>query len=440
VTDLAALARAGDVRGLRAALAGHDVPGVVDELERRDPLTRAVAFRSLPKGQALAVFEDLDPALQAELLDGLRAEATADLLTALDPDDRVGLLDELPATVAHQLLQGLDERERAMTTALLGYPAESAGRRMSPQVVTVPAELSVGQALAHVRHHEPDAETIYVLPVVAAGRCVVGVVSLRRLFVSDPALPVTEVMSEPIVVRADDDQELAARVVRDHGAVAVPVVDREGRLLGVFTVDDAMRVLEHEESEDIARTGGAEPLARPYLATSVLDLVRSRVGWLLVLIVAATLTVNVLDHFEDTLAEVVALALFVPLLIGTGGNAGAQAATTVVRAMAVGDVRFADLARVVGREVLTGALLGSVLAVVGFGPAVLFVDAGVAVVLSSALVVVCTLATTAGSLTPMLAKRLGVDPAVVSAPFITTFVDTTGLIVYFLIAQAVLGL
>lgn len=257
---------------------------------------------------------------------------------------------------------------------------------------------------------------------------------------TDDDVPVREVMSVPVTTRATDDQELAARLVRDRGLLVLPVVDSEDRLVGAFTVDDAMRVLEDEESEDIARAGAAEPLRRPYLTTTVVGLVRSRIAWLLVLIVAATLTVNVLDYFEDTLAEVVTLALFVPLLIGTGGNAGAQAATTVVRAMAVGDVTLADLPRVVGREVLAGLLLGSTLAVVAFVPAALLVDTDIATVLAAALVVVCTAATLAGSVTPMVARRVGVDPAVVSAPFITTFVDATGLVVYFLIARLVLGI
>jgi magnesium transporter len=440
VDDLNSLARAGDLRGVKAALAEEDVPTVVDELERLDAVTRAVAFRALPKDMALAVFEDLDPALQSELLDTMRQETVTELIADLDPDDRATLLDELPATVANKLLQGLSPYERSMTTALLGYPPDSAGRRMSPQVVSIPERMTVGQALDHVRTHEADAEMIYTLPVVGQGRRILGVVSLRRLFVSDPALPVTEVMSEPIVVHASEDQEVAARLVRDHGTLAVPVVDAEDRLLGVFTVDDAMRILESEESEDFARTGGSEPLRRPYLATRVLELVRSRIIWLLVLIAAAALTVNVLDYFEDTLAEVVALALFIPLLIGTGGNTGAQAVTTVVRALAIGDVRFRDLPRVVGRELMTGASLGALLGAAAFFPVTYLVGADIAAVLSTSLVVVCTMATTAGAVIPMIAKRVGVDPAVVSAPFITTLVDATGLVVYFLIAQAVLGL
>ncbi len=440
VDDLTTLTRRGDLSALRSWLCQFDVPGIVDELERRDSLTRAVAFRSLPKDSAMEVFKHLDPPLQRELVEELRHEGVADLVTAMDPDDRAGLLDELPAAVAARVLSGLSPSERGMTTILLGYPPKSAGRRMSPEAVRIPTDFTVGEALSHVLDNESDAETIYTLPVTSAGRRVEGVVSLRRLLVSDPDTQVQAVMSPPITVEATRSQEAAARVVRDHGLVAVPVVDSEDRLLGLFTVDDAMRVLEEEESEDIARTGGSEPLRRPYLTSRVLQIVRSRIVWLLVLIAAATLTVNVLGYFEETLAEVVALALFVPLLIGTAGNTGAQAATTVVRAMAVGDVRFGELPRVVSREAVVGLLLGTILGLVGFVPAALVAGPHVALVVALALAVVCTLATTAGAFTPMIARRAGLDPAVVSAPFITTFVDATGLVIYFLIARVVLGL
>ncbi|HVL84000.1 MAG TPA: magnesium transporter [Pseudonocardia sp.] len=440
MSDLATPARAGDLRVLRELLGGLPVADIVDELGRCDPLTRAVAFRALPKDLALEVFEDLDPALQRDLLDDLREETVRELVAGMDPDDRASLLDELPAGVAARLLSGLAPAERAMTTALLGYPPDSAGRRMSPEVAALPEGLTAGQALEHVRRTGENAETIYLLPVLGAGRRVCGVVSLRRLLVSDPATPVADLASEPIVVRATDDQELAAQVVRDYGLVAVPVVDHEERLLGVFTVDDAMRVLEREEDEDLARAGAAEPLRAPYLSVGIGRLVRTRIAWLLILVVGATLTVNVLEFYSERLETVVTLALFVPLLIGTGGNAGAQAATTVVRAMGVGDVRFADLPRVVGRELATGALLGAGLAVIGFVPAALFAGVDIATVLTLALVAVCTLATFVGSLVPMLAKRVGVDPAVVSAPFITTVVDAVGLVVYFVVAGLVLGI
>jgi len=428
-----------EVAGLRDRLSDLSPREVVDELERLGDVDRAVAFRTLAKDRALAVFELLDPPLQGELVTALREDTVAEIVAGLDPDDRAVLLDELPAGVANRLLRGLTPAERAVTTAMLGYPPDSVGRRMTPAVVGLSVGLTVGEALAEVRRREDGAETIYLLPVVDQGRRVVGVVSLRRLLVTDPDVPVREVMVAPVTARADDDQEIAARLVREHGLVAMPVVDAEDRLLGVITVDDAMRILEAEESEDSARAGGTEPLRRPYLTTRVRDLVRSRIVWLLALIAAASLTVNVLDHFEDALAQVVTLALFVPLLIGTAGNTGAQAATTVVRAMALGDVEFRDLVRVAGREALIGLLLGSLLASAALAPAWWVAGREVAVVVSVTLVVICTLATTVGSATPLLARRLGLDPAVVSAPFITTLVDSSGLVAYFLVARAVLG-
>lgn len=438
--NLSEFAQPGDIAQLRRALLDMSTAEIVDELERMDRTDRAFIFRALGKDDALRVFEDLDPTVQGELISGLRDSTVVDLIAALDPDDRAQLFDELPAKVTSRLLTGLTPHERAMTTELLGYPADSVGRRMTPELVAIPDTITVSAALARVRQRGRQAETVYLLPVIGAGRVVTGVVSLRRLLFTDDDVLVSDVMSEPVMVNAYDDQEDAARLVSEQGLLAVPVVDAEGRLVGLFTVDDAMEILESEESEDIARAGASEPLRRPYLSTSIWGLVRSRIGWLLILIIAATLTVNVLDYFEDTLAEVLALALFIPLLIGTGGNAGAQSATTVVRAMAVSDVRFRDLPRVIGREVTTGFLLGSTLAVVGLIPAGLLVGWNIGLVLAIALVLVCTLATLIGSFIPMIAARLGVDPAVVSAPFITTIVDATGLIVYFLVARAVLGL
>lgn len=429
-----------ELHALQDHLAELDVPAVVDELGRMDRVNRASAFRVLPKDRALAVFEDLDAPLQHELIDAMRKTRTAEIFAQLDPDDRASMLEELPAGVVTQLLQGLSEHERDMTTDLLGYPQRSAGRRMSPEVVHVAANMTVGQALARVRRLGHDAETIYVLPVLGSGRKVVGVVSLRRLFLTDDDTKVIDVASDPVMVHARDDQEDAARVVRDNGMIAVPVVDDEDRLVGILTVDDAMRVLEQEEDEDAARTGATAPLGRPYLSVGPFALVRARIGWLLVLVAAATLTVNVLDHFQEALDQVVALALFVPLLIGTGGNAGSQAATTVVRAMAVGDVRPRDMLRVISREMATGLLLGITLAAVGIVPAALFVDWPMATVVAVTVVAVCVLATSAGAAIPLVARWAGVDPAVVSAPFISTVVDATGLIVYFLVAQAILGL
>lgn len=399
------------------------------------------AFEAVSADRTAELFAVLDGEVRAGLLTELPRDRAVALFTLLDPDDRAWLGQRLPREVWRPLVDGLAPPAREATLALMAYPAGSTGRAMSPHVIGLDVDQVVGAALEQVRQAGPRTETLYMLPVLDPADTVVGVVSLRRLVTSDPQLPIAELMSTPaVVVRAEQGQEEAARAVREARLIAAPVVDDAERLLGVLTVDDAMRILAEVDDEDAARGSGSELLRRPYLLTSVPEIVRSRIGWLLVLILAATLTVNVLDYFEGTLAQVVTLALFVPLLIGTGGNVGAQSATTVVRAMAVGDVRLRDLPRVVGREVAAGLLLGLTLAVVGLLPAAWFAGWSIAAVVCLSLVVICVLATGVGSLTPLLARRAGIDPAVVSAPFISTVVDATGLVVYFVTARVVLGI
>jgi magnesium transporter len=264
---------------------------------------------------------------------------------------------------------------------------------------------------------------------------------LRELVLAAPQDRVRSIMTQEVYsARADEDQEQAARLMKEAGSLAMPVTDTEGRLVGVLTIDDAMEVLEAEDTEDILRGGGSEPLGRPYLTVSTLYLARTRATWLLILIIASTLTVNVLQYFEVALQTVVTLSLFIPLLIGMGGNVGAQSATIVVRAMAIGEVRPADFARVVLREIRVGALLGLMIGFIAYFPVMIIFGFRFGNVISLSLFAISTLAAIVGSVLPLLAKRVGVDPAVVSAPIITTLVDATGLIIYFLIAGALLGL
>ena len=439
--ELDELLEGGDLQLVDRWLAHADVVGIADELSRLPAEKRAVAFRLLAKDRALEVFELLDPSLQQELLEGLRDSNVRQLFEDLDPDDRARLTEEMPAKVATRLLAGLSPNERQLTATLLGYPEDSAGRLMSPEVASLRANMTVAEALDRLRRVGNSAETIYALPVTDDHRRLVGALGLRDLVLAKPDARVGDLMdTEVFSARVDADQEEAARLIREADLLALPIVDTEDRLVGIVTVDDAMEVLEEEETEDVARAGGAEPLGRPYLATSILQIARSRVIWLLVLIVAATLTVNVLSAFESTLSDVVALALFIPLVIGTGGNTGAQAATTVTRALAVGEVRFDDVWVVVLREARVGLLLGAMLGLLAFVPTSVIVGRDIAIVVSVTLVAVCTLAAFVGSLLPLVARRAGVDPAVMSAPFITTLVDASGLVVYFLIARAVLGL
>jgi len=441
MTELTDLTRTDDLSRLEGWLEETGTLDIAEELARLAPNEKAVPFRLLPRDRALAVFEALDPVHQQEVLEGLRAGAVHELVEAMDPDDRARLVGELPAKVATRVMAGLSPTERAMTAALLGYPEESAGRLMSPEYVNLRAAMTVADALAKVRRVGAEAETIYALPVTDDQRRLQGVVSLRELVLAPAATRVQDLMTTDVhSVHVTDDQEMAARLMQEADLLALPVLDSEDRLVGVITVDDAMEIIEAEETEDLALHGATQPLGRPYLAVSVLGLARSRALWLLILILAAALTVNVLQYFEDTLETVVTLALFIPLLIDTGGNSGAQASTVVIRAMAVGEVRFTDLPSVVWREARVGLVLGIILAAAGFVPVALLFDSDIALIVSITLVTICTWATLAGSMLPMLARRVGVDPAVVSAPLITTLVDATGLIIYFVVAQAVLGL
>ncbi|MEU6558723.1 magnesium transporter [Nocardia nova] len=419
----------------------HAPHRIADELARMDAVHAGIAFRLLDKDRALAVFEELEPVDQQQILSGMRDQSFRELIEGMDPDDRARMLREAPATVAKKVLAGLSPRERRMTAALLGYPEGSAGRYMTPEVVALHRDLTVAEALGVVRAKGAHAETVYTLPVVDGGRRLIGIVEMRELVLSDPATLLAElVVTEPVFARATDAAEKAARLMRETNLINLPVVDSEDRLVGLLTIDDAVEVIEAADSEDVARQAGASPWAGHYMAAGVFQLARYRAMWLLLLLVAATLTVSVTDAFEATLAQAANLALFIPLLIGAGGNAGAQAATSCVRALAVGEVRVSDLVRVIWRECRVGLVLGSMLAVVGMVIGAAFVGAQIALVVGITLVIICGWAATIGGTMPLLAKKLRIDPAVISAPMVTTMVDATGLIIYFTTAKLVLGI
>ncbi|MFI6365903.1 magnesium transporter [Nocardia sp. NPDC050630] len=414
---------------------------IADELARMDAVQAGIAFRLLDKDLALAVFEELEPVDQQQILEGLRDQSFRDLVEAMDPDDRARMLREAPAKVAKKVLAGLSARERRMTASLLGYPEGSVGLYMTPEVVALPRNLSVPDALQTVRIKGINAETVYTLPVVDAGRRLTGIVELRELVLSRPDAMVSDlVVTEPTFVRATDSAEKAARLMRETNVINLPVVDSEDRLVGLLTIDDAVEVIEAADSEDVAKQAGSAPWEGHYMAAKVFQLARYRALWLLLLLFAATLTVSVTDFFEGTLQQAAHLALFIPLLIGAGGNAGAQAATACVRALAVGEVRGSDLFKVIWRECRVGLVLGTMLATAGIAIGALFVDPGTALVVGITLVIICGWAATIGGTMPLLAKRFRIDPAVVSAPMVTTLVDATGLIIYFTTAKLVLGI
>ncbi|MGD7002214.1 magnesium transporter [Corynebacterium halotolerans] len=413
---------------------------VVALVERSENIRAAVILRLLSRERSIAVFDALDAGHQADLIGALQSGEVYDFFGELDPDDRVSLLDELPAEIADQLLRNLDPTERDITGVVLGYPKGSIGRRMSPEVPILHPEMTVVDTLRYLRAESGDLETIYLLPVIGHDRKLLGVLSLRALFRAEDGQRLEELMNKPIFANSHDDAEETVRWFMPLDLLAMPIVDDSHRLVGILTFDDAQDILQEADDEDTARSGGHEPLQQPYLSTPLVKVVRSRVVWLLVLAVSALLTVQVLDTFEDTLAAAVVLSLFIPLLTGTGGNTGNQAATTVTRALALGDVRKRDVGRVMWRELRVGLILGSLLGVLGFLGAWAVYGLPIGLVIGLTLLAVCMMSATVGGAMPIVAKAVGADPAVFSNPFISTFCDATGLIIYFLIAKSVLGL
>lgn len=440
LSALGGAVRAEDLDSIGLILPEVNRYDLVRILERFDAKSRAVVFRMLPRERSLGVFEQFDRALRSELITSLRDDNVVALFEMLDPDDRADLLDELPAVLAARLMGGLSARDRELTAPMLGYPRSSIGRRMNPEFVRLRPAATASEALEHIRAEGERAETLYLMPVADSGRHLVGVISMRDLMMAAPATTVGDLMSAPLFAVADDDAEQAARRCVNLRLLAMPIVDTENRVIGILTIDDAARTIFEAEAEDSARAGASEPLNRPYLSTPILSIVRSRIVWLLVLAVSAIFTVQVLELFEHALATAVVLALFIPLLTGTGGNTGSQAATTVTRALAMGEVRLRDVTTVILHEVRIGLVLGISLGSVGFIVAGAVYGWDIGLIIGLTLIGVCTLAATMGGAMPLLAKAIGVDPAVFSTPFISTFCDATGLIIYFLIAKAVLGI
>ena len=453
--DGASEVQAPDVRAeLREALSnGHPPDLAVLRAAPREELTQALGELDTVKlgrlvtrlgDEALAeLVAEIDPFDAARLLRKLGSAQAADVLEEMDPDDAADVVGELRPEEAEAILVEMDVEEAQDVRDLLSYPPESAAGIMTPDFVAVAPYLTVGEALAELGKVAEEAETIYYVYVTdpRSGR-LLGVLSLRTLVLSPRWRLVSQVMNESVArIRADEDQEVAARLLDQQNLIALPVVDETDRMLGIITADDAQDVLREEASEDIERLGGSQPLDEPYLRASIWHLFRKRVIWLLFLFFGGAYTGSVLQHFEVTLSEVVSLSFFIPLLIGTGGNVGSQTVTMLVRAMGVGEVQFRDLFRVLWREICVGTLLGTVMGVATYLRAT-FLGVGVEigpVVGVTALFIVVWAASVAAVL-PLVLHRLRLDPAVVSSPFISTLVDGTGLFLYLTIARMMLGL
>ncbi|BCM92443.1 magnesium transporter MgtE [Abditibacteriota bacterium] len=458
-TELSARLRA----ALKGPVSGLGDLGLTSTLRAVRVEDIAEAARELSNPEILAVFNWLDNERAAELLGLLNDEATSyvvenapsaritDMLDRLPMDDAADVLDEASPEKLEELLTSLEKTapdDAEEIRDLLSYPERSAGRLMTDAFMRLRADMSVNEAFAAVRDSDDEVETLsdlYITETVNEDREVlIGVISLRELVRAgarrkDPNVKVRDFMTTDVIsVSTDTDQEECARLISKYDFMAMPVLEH-GNFVGIVTVDDIIDVLVEEGTEDMLALGAVTPTEKPYLANSIFDLFKQRFGWLLLLFVAESMTGFVLRNYQGELEKVVALSFFVPLLIGSGGNAGAQAVTTITRALALGEVNFRDIVRVIWREARAGLLLGSALGLVGFVRVLIWGNGpNLALVIGISQLVVIVWAVTVGSSLPIVFKRLGLDPAVMSAPFITTLVDATGLIFYFTIAHILL--
>lgn len=401
-----------------------------------------LALRQLSDDLMPQVVSEMDAGVGARVVQRLTRSEGADLLSVMDPDDATDLIVKLGDETAKQILELMTPESAGRIRQLIAYPSDSAGGRMTPEFVALVPELTADQAIAAIRAAAKTVETTYYTYVVDEAERFFGVISLHELVMAPPETPVRSLMvTNPVSVRVDTDQEDAARLLIQRNLLAIPVLDRDDRLVGIITEDDVADVLVEEATEDIERLGGSQPLETPYRHASIFLLFRKRIVWLLALFVAEAYTGSVMRIFEDELAQVVALAFFIPLLLGTGGNIGSQITTTLVRAMAVEDLSLRDARWILGKEAGVGLVIGGVMAAVAFGRAeILGVGSDVAMVVAITIAVISLWSSLVASVLPMVLRRLKFDPTVVSAPFITTLVDGTGLVIYFSIAKIVLDL
>ena len=433
---------AGELARLRLLLADHHPADLADLLERLEAAQLFQIFQLLDDELAASVLDEIGRDATRTLLDRLPVEEAAELLGRLPMDDAAEILVEDVPEQQDELLAAMDKHEAASVRRLLRYPADSAGQLMTEQFVSLQPQMSATEALAQVRSMDDDAETVSDLYVQDDEGRLLGVLSLRELINLPAQARVADHMTTRVVsVHPETDQEHVAREVAQYNFLAIPVVDSERKLLGIITVDDVIDVLVKENTEDILRFGAVErgSVDQPYFTVPLLRVLRNRFGWLLLLMVADTLTGAVLRQFSTRLAAVVQLSFYIPLLIGTGGNTGAQTVSTIIRGLAVRDIHFSDLWRVLRRELLGGLLLGLALSLVAGTRAWLWDgDLRLSLVIGISIVTICTWANVMGSLIPMLANRFGVDAAVVSAPMISTLVDASGLFIYLSIAGLLL--
>lgn len=416
-----------------------DIVDIIRELESAE---RVIALRILDKKKIAEIFSLLHPEEEEELLRHFTEQRVKEILLEMDPDDRTQLLDELPASVVKKYLRLLPKEERDEANILLNYPPKSAGRVMTTEYVDLRTEMSVSEALEHIRKTGPDRETIYTCYAINEERILCGVVSLKDIILAKSDQKISKIMNKNVYkVNTVDDQEEVAKTIQRYDFLSVPVVDSENRLVGIITVDDILDIVEEEVTEDFHKMAAMQLPEEEYFRAGFFKHVSGRVVWLFVLVLAATVSGKLLQKYSLALSSVIALAYFIPMLMGAGGNIGAQSSTLVIRALATGELTLRHWGKVLWKEVCTGILIGTVLGLTAFIIAVIFLRntmMGITVGVSVATVVL--VGNMAGAITPLIFRYLKLDPAIVSAPLITTMIDVTGIIIYFEIARRILNI
>jgi len=424
---------------------GADIAAVFEDLdEERTPLL----FRLLPKELAAETFAELSPEIQEQLITGFSDKELRELVSELYVDDAADLVEEMPANVVKRILAQADPQMRSEINQILRYPENSAGSIMTTEYVSLRPQMTIAEAIQRIRRTGVDKETIYTC-YVTVERKLLGTVSVKDMLLApNENIPVSEIMDEHVIsVNTMTDQEEVAQMLSKYNFLALPVVDTDGRMVGIVTFDDAMDVLVEETTEDIEKMAGMLPSEKTYLRSTPWDLFKHRIPWLMLLMVSATFTGMIITGFESKLAAQVVLTAFIPMLMDTGGNSGSQASVTVIRALSLGELELRDLPRVVWKEIQTAVLCGVALAALCFAKIMVFdrlllgntdITALTAFVVCATMAVTVLVAKVVGCTLPMVAKKLGFDPAVMASPFITTIVDALSLLVYFGIASALL--
>ena len=435
---------------LRELLIDMEAADIYALLEDMDERQQSIVFRLLPKELAAEVFVEMDGEVQEMLIRGFSDTELREVLEELYLDDTVDIIEEMPATVVKRILRQSDPESRRAINELLKYPEDSAGSIMTPEYVDLRAKMTVAEAIKRIRRSGHDRETIYISYVTDEQRHLQGLVSVRTLLLADEDDRIEDIMDDDVIsVDTLADQEEVANMLSRYDFLAIPVVDKENRLVGIVTVDDAIDVMEAETTEDIEKMAAILPSDKPYLRTGPVEAWKARIPWLMILMLSATFTGMIISRFEGALSACIILSNYIPMLSGTGGNSGTQSSTAVIRAISLDEVEFGDLVRVIWKEMRVGLLCGVSLAAANFLKMLLFdrlvmanpdVTLTVALVVSLTLVFVVFVAKFVGSMLPLLAKKLGFDPAVMASPFISTIVDALSLLIYFRLADLLLHL